>query len=295
MWGIFGGAFVALAVVVILLISLLGGGSSGKAGNPIGPAPAPAVLVNTLETVPASQLTAAGTGISSGLVSVNGVFQKTPTHAPITKDGKPALVYIGAEYCPYCAASRWPLIIALSRFGTFSGLQTIGSSPLDVWANTRTFTFEKATYSSPYLAFESTEFTTNVCASKPQNNACPNDNYEPLQAFTPLDKQLINEYEKSGLSIPFLAWGGKFVSEGALYLPTAINLGNSQNSLGWHPMTWAQISENITHSPLTTAGAAILGSANVYTGAICDMTGGKPGSVCNTAPVQAAEKALAKA
>ena len=125
-----------LAVVVIILISLLGSSSSGTAGKPIAAASAPASLVSALENIPASQSAAAGTGGSQ--VTVKGVFTPTPKQAPLTKDGKPLLVYIGAEYCPYCAASRWALVIALSRFGKFTGLQTIASTPYDVWANTRT-------------------------------------------------------------------------------------------------------------------------------------------------------------
>ena len=35
---------------------------------------------------------------------------------------------MGAEYCPYCAAQRWAMIVALSRFGTFSGLTTVHSA-----------------------------------------------------------------------------------------------------------------------------------------------------------------------
>ena len=37
-------------------------------------------------------------------------------------DGKPEIFYEGAEPCPYCAAERWAFIIALARFGTWSGL-----------------------------------------------------------------------------------------------------------------------------------------------------------------------------
>jgi hypothetical protein len=36
------------------------------------------------------------------------------------------MLYIGAEYCPYCAAERWPLVMALSKFGTFSNLPQRG-------------------------------------------------------------------------------------------------------------------------------------------------------------------------
>ena len=52
---------------------------------------------------------------------------------PLTDHGLPAVVYVGAEFCPYCAVQRWALLVAFSRFGTFSNLgQIIGSSSTDV-------------------------------------------------------------------------------------------------------------------------------------------------------------------
>lgn len=248
--------------------------------------------MSALANVPASQFAAAGTG--GGQVTVKGVFTPTPKQASLVKDGKPELVYIGAEYCPYCAASRWALVIALSRFGTFTGLQTIASTPYDVWANTRTLSFAKATYSSQYLVFDSTELTTNACAVAVVSNACPNDDYVTLQPLSALGKALTAKYDPQ-VSIPFLDWGGKYVSSGALYLPTVINLGDSQTALGWHPLSWDQILANIAASPMTPAGQAILGTANVYTAAICDMTGGKPASVCSLPAVKAAQTELAAA
>ncbi len=46
---------------------------------------------------------------------------------------KPQVAYIGAEYCPFCASERWPMVIALSRLGTFSGLGLTTSSATDVF------------------------------------------------------------------------------------------------------------------------------------------------------------------
>jgi len=38
--------------------------------------------------------------------------------------------YVGGEYCPYCAIQRWALLVALSKFGSFTNLdgQVISSS-----------------------------------------------------------------------------------------------------------------------------------------------------------------------
>jgi hypothetical protein len=60
--------------------------------------------------------------------------------------GKPLVVYIGAEYCPFCAAQRWPLVVALSRFGTFSGLSVTRSASEDVFPDTATLSFHSASY-----------------------------------------------------------------------------------------------------------------------------------------------------
>ncbi len=71
---------------------------------------------------------------------------------PLTLDGKtPAMLYYGAEYCPYCAAERWAMTAALSRFGTWSDLKITASSHTDIDAETHTFSFYGATFTSPYI------------------------------------------------------------------------------------------------------------------------------------------------
>jgi len=298
--GIFGGAFVLLAVLIIVLISLLGGGSNSGL---VPFSPAPVAYVRALATVSPAQLTAAG--LDPSAVTVSGVFVATPHQQLITDHSLPVLVYMGADYCPYCAASRWPLIIALSRFGTFTGLEIGGSSPDDSWASTHTWSFAKAHYTSSYLSFDSTELTTNVCIGKVTNYSCPvqasGAQYTVLQVPSKRDSALFSKYDfppyfSSQGGIPFLDWGGHFVSSGALYSPSTINLGgnNANPALGWHPLSWQQIIDNIEDTPLTPVGQAILGTANVYTGAICEMTGGKPASICNTPVIQQAEKELPK-
>jgi len=57
---------------------------------------------------------------------------------PLTSSGKPEALYIGAEFCPYCALQQWRLGVALSRFGAFSKLRTVHSSSIDLYPNTPT-------------------------------------------------------------------------------------------------------------------------------------------------------------
>ena len=57
-----------------------------------------------------------------------GGFTCDASVTPLTNSGKIVIVYVGAEYCPYCAAERWAIVTALETFGTFSGLQPIASA-----------------------------------------------------------------------------------------------------------------------------------------------------------------------
>jgi hypothetical protein len=84
----------------------------------------------------------------------------TGSGAALTSGGKPQMLYIGAEFCPYCAATRWSMAIALSRFGTLTPLHGIHSSSTDTDPNTATLTFYKSGYTSKYLDFTPVEVQT---------------------------------------------------------------------------------------------------------------------------------------
>src|SRR5258706_4760621 len=112
----------------------------------------------------------------------------------------PEVFYMGAEYCPYCAAERWPMIIALSRFGTFSNLKTTSSSSSDVYPNTPTFTFHGATYTSQYVDFVSVETTDR--------------NQNTLETPTAAQQALVNQYDTGG-SIPLVDFCNPYSFYGA--------------------------------------------------------------------------------
>ncbi len=95
----------------------------------------------------------------------------TITDAALTSNGKPEMLYIGAEFCPYCAAMRWSMAVALSRFGTLWPLRGIHSSPTDVFPNTATLTFYKSSYASKYLIFTPVENETVTQAPLQQTTA----------------------------------------------------------------------------------------------------------------------------
>src|SRR5215468_1339198 len=150
-------AVVAIVVVFIVVKAGSGGSNNTAGGASNGPTGAAlASVVKDVTTVPASTLDQVG----AGGASLNGGI-KSITGSPLTADGKPEIFYDGAEYCPYCAAARWGLVVALSRFGTFSGLKTVHSSTIDTPANIPTWTFHGSTYTSQYLTFTPVEETSN--------------------------------------------------------------------------------------------------------------------------------------
>jgi len=184
-----------------------------------------------------------------------GAF-KPISEPTISINGKPIIVYIGAEFCPYCAAARWPLIIALLRFGNFSGLEYMLSSSTDVYPNTPTFSFVQATYTSPYIVFQAFEYE--------------NRDYQPLQTVPANYSAVWQAVAQQG--IPFVDFAGRVALVGAPYDPGVIDLYN-----------WSQIVSQIQAN--TTVGATLEASANAITYAICSVDGGQPASVCSSQPV----------
>lgn len=226
-------------------------------------------------------------GVTSQAVQVNApiAIKGQPPLTATNSAGKkvPEILYIGAEYCPYCAAQRWSTIVALSRFGTWSGLGNMTSYAHDVYPSTPTFTFVKARYKSPYLVFTSVEEYTNYL-----NKA--KSYYQPLQKPTAAEVKLVEKYDTgkyiTGLSssdgnpIPFMTFDNKFLVSGASYSPdTLSNLTRTDIALGLSDST----------SPVTDA---IVASANYQTAAICSLTNNMPANVCTSSGVLAAKKAM---
>ena len=202
---------------------------------------------------------------SIGQGSANNLIKPAGGTGLVGATGKPEVFYEGAEYCPYCAAERWAMIVALSRFGTFSGLQTTTSSSTDIYANTVTFTFRSATYTSQYIDFRAVETSDR--------------NQQPLQTPTSAEQSLVSKYDSGG-TIPFLDFGNRYASTGAMYSPDLLG-----------GMRWPDVALAVQNSDSTQA-KAIVGAANLITAAICKLTGDQPAAVCSTASMQGLEKKL---
>src|SRR5215469_555809 len=287
-----GGSILAVIVVVLAIVLVKvnsGGGTAGSASNgPTGTALT--TLTNQVTGVPASVTNQVGAGsISSSdfipgseiaaASSANAGYFATVNGKALTSGGKPEVLYIGAEYCPYCGAQRWAMINALSRFGTFTGLKTIHSSSSDVDPNTPTWSFYGSKYTSPYINFTSVEETTNERQGNSNSTSTP---YVTLQTPTAAEQALINQYDPgaNGYSgaIPFIDIGNKYVEVGNMspYGPTVID-GKS----------WSQIGAALSQ-PSSAIAQGVLGSANYMTAGICKMTNNQPASACTPA-IQALE------
>jgi hypothetical protein len=203
-------------------------------------------------TVPIAALAAASKGVTIPGLSGGSTISKQP---PLTANGKPEVLYIGAGFCPYCAAERWAIVAALAKFGTFTNLGSAASSGTDTNAYTPTFSFYRSTYTSPYITFTGVETTTQVQTQRLES---------PTAAQDKLWKAL-----DSGQTIPFIDFGNKYRISGATYDSSSMS-NTSFASVA------AQVGNNTT-----TVGKGIDQAAGAMVKGICQMTGNQPGSVCS--------------
>ncbi|MGB8383293.1 MAG: DUF929 family protein [Dermatophilaceae bacterium] len=271
------GAVVAVVLLVAggLVAVALQGSNNSNSTNASGakrPVPLDQATFTKLTTVPASALDAVGVGSSTNP-------PKTIDAPALTQDGKPRIVYVGAEYCPFCASERWPLVVALSRFGTWNNLQAAWSAPSpETNPDTPTVTFHGATYTSPYLSFTGYETATNEMS---------NGQFKPLDTLTSEDQALFDTYAsppyvdaRSKGAIPWMNLGG-----------TSIVAGAQWDSKPILDKTQAQIADALS-DPSTPTAQGINGSANVLTAQICRLTGQQPGNVFTSPGVVAAAAKL---
>ena len=277
------GSIIAVVAIVVAFIVVKANSKPPATSSSNGPTgTALASVVSDLTTVPASTTDKIGNG--GGQVSAKPKAVTNGT--PLTANGKPEMLYMGAEYCPYCAAERWAMINALSRFGTFSGLSTIhsaaanGAGQAEPYPNTPTWTFHGSTYTSKYLTFTPVESETNI----PDKAS---GGYTALETPTKDQTALLTKYDvppyvPSGSegAIPFIYFGGKYIIAGASYSPQVLA-----------GLSWSKIASEVKNNPSSDVAKSVVGTANYITAAICKMTGNQPASAC-TSTIQSLEKSL---
>lgn len=258
------GAVVVLIAAFVIFAQI----QNQKASQGIG-APISASVMRDVSSVSPTVFTKVGAGTALK------VFQAAPKGTPLlTANGKPEVIYIGAEWCPYCAATRWSTVVALSRFGSFSGLEQMRSTTSDVYPSTATFSFRNATYTSKYITFSPTEDADRSGAKL----ATPGPS--AAQALATFD---IPPYTTQAGGVPFMSYGNQYVTTAGLFAPSMLQ-----------DMDWEQISSHLD-DPNSDVTKAIVGGANMQTAAICKLTNDQPGNVCGTPVIQQLEATLPQA
>jgi hypothetical protein len=185
---------------------------------------------------------------------------------------KPVVFFYGAEFAPYAAVQRWPLVLALSRFGTFHQLGVIQSSGTTAFANLSSFTFWQSAYSSKYLVFEPVERYGSLNPTGAR--------YLGLERPDARQAAAIAGNGAGANTFALLDVGNRWTLSGAGFAPTVL-AGLSQDQIAGYLDT--------PSAPLTQA---VVASANEITASICAVDGDQPDAVCDSRGVLAADTLL---
>jgi hypothetical protein len=264
--GAIGGGAAVVVVVIIAGFIVFGSQSATNNSAPSGFGTASASVLSALTKPNPTVVSSVGAGGQPGdLNRLNG------TAILKSSDGRPQVIYVGADFCPYCAAERWSLVMALARFGTFSTLQQMQSSSTDVDPNTSTFTFHDTRYSSSIIDFQPTELEDR--------------NRQPFESPSAQIAQIFNTVDQppftgAAQGFPFLDIAGRFTLGAPSYDPAVLK-----------GLTWDQIASDLSDSS-TPVAQAIVGNANYLTAAICITTNNQPASACSPPEIQSIEAKL---
>jgi Domain of unknown function (DUF929) len=261
-----------LIVVVVLTLVVVKLTASDSSSTGSGSTSAAGPVIEAVTTIPSKVFDQVGTG------TVQALPTAIPGNQSLASGGKPRVLYVGAEYCPYCAAERWAVVAALSRFGTFTNLGQTASSSKDIFPSTATLSFHGSSYSSKYVDFAGYEL---------QSNQQQGGSYAPLDKLSAADQKVFATFNappyvssQSAGSIPFIDFGGKYMISGASYDPGELK-----------GMTHLEIAQSLA-KPDSPVAKSVVGAANLISAAVCHVTGGDPASVCSSSGVTAAATKL---
>lgn len=256
-----------LLLVVALVVVKLTEGTQNPAAAP--PPAAPTSVVAAIAGLPASSFDAAG--VSALSAPEPQVLSGQPL---LETGGKPEVVFVGADFSPFSAAESWVVVIALSRFGTFSHLGQASSSKAELFRGTPEFTFEHVQYRSSFVSLEAVD----AYAATP--NTVGAAGFAALENPGPALSSLMRRYGVQGASptLPFVDVGNRLALSGGA-------VGFSPGLL--EGMSLEQVAADVS-DPTSAQARALLGAANILSAAICTADGGRPALVCQSPAVQAA-------
>jgi Domain of unknown function (DUF929) len=267
-WRLVLGVVVAI-LGTVLLVKVVGGSSGPRTTTDLS-LTSPSVLAEV-------------TGIPASVYDAVGVHSPAvPVVAPVRTHGVaalterasgervPVVLFIGTEYNPFSAAERWPLVAALSRFGTFTTLHDVESSSTDFAPDTPTFSFYDVGYHSDYLSFRPFEVESDVLGP---------DGYAQLMRVPP---PLLAQQRRLDptMTYPFVDVANQVVAR----------------QVGLSPITFVGVTRDQIAGALANSTnpvtQSVVASANYLTAAICLVDAERPGNVCSSSGVRAADAGL---
>jgi hypothetical protein len=263
----------SVAALILVLGIVVGVGLTRDRHHPTHPSgAASAALVSAVTGVPAQTLDQVSKGnVSTAPSLVNG-------QPVLRQDDHPLVMYVGAEYCPYCAAQRWAMVVALSRFGTFTHVGQTHSAADDAFPNSATLSFHGATYTSPYLTFQGIETHSNQRSGR---------GYVRLDTLTAGQQRVVDTFDAAPYvpaaaagGIPFIDFANQAVMSGASFSPEVL-VGKTAD----------QIAAALAN-PQDPIAQAVNGTANAFTTVLCRLTGNQPAAVCSSRAATAYQGAL---
>ncbi len=270
-------ALVLVIVVVLVVIKATGTPTAPTPSVVTSPAPAPAPVVKAVTGIPGSVYDAVGVKSTVAALMPPVLLHGQPA---LVAGGKPELVFVGNEFCPYCAAERWALVAALSRFGTFGNtLYATQSGANEAFPNTPTFTFHGTHYRSRYLTAALVEHYGD------QKNGAGTA-YAVLERLPRRVGALLAKYDRQAAGsaaagvVPFVDVANEAVVAGGQFSPSILQ----QLDVG-------EIATGLSDAK-DPATQAIVAAANELSALICRADHEEPARVCSSTGVAAADRAL---